>query len=285
MDAALRDVAGALQIGRPHLGILAAEKGLVAGEITFNDPKSYIDSTAAQGATGTSIGESMLQDDGVTIQISKKAQVILVVEKDTVFQHLLHSGLLSRLPMILVTGRGYPDLLTRRFLQKLQRIAPHLKQLYLGDYDPDGMAIYLLYLSSCEQLKCLGLHQKDVENLPNAASLPLTQRDQKLKASLLRREEVHGNPSLAAELEAMDVKFELEALHSVRVESDELTEKSYMALHFIPEKINWMFDSIFIDSIFTSATGGVMGWWKCGRIGGVWPVGSDGELNEVAEIP
>ena len=31
MDAALRDVAGALQIGRPHLGILAAEKGLVAG--------------------------------------------------------------------------------------------------------------------------------------------------------------------------------------------------------------------------------------------------------------
>ena len=165
------------------------------------------------------------------------SKVILVVEKDTVFQHLLHSGLLSKLPMILVTGRGYPDLLTRRFLQKLQRIAPHLKQLYLGDYDPDGMAIYLLYLSSCEQLKCLGLHQKDVENLPNAASLPLTQRDQKLKASLLRREEVHGNPSLAAELEAMDVKFELEALHSVRVESDELTEKSYMALHFIPEKI------------------------------------------------
>ena len=31
MDAALRDVAGALQIGRPHLGILAAEKGLIAG--------------------------------------------------------------------------------------------------------------------------------------------------------------------------------------------------------------------------------------------------------------
>ena len=44
------------------------------GEITFKDPKSYI-STAAQGATGTSIGESMLQDDGVTIQISKNAQV------------------------------------------------------------------------------------------------------------------------------------------------------------------------------------------------------------------
>ena len=95
----------------------------------------------------------------------------------------------------------------------------------------------MLYLSSCEQLKWLGLHQKDVENLPNAAGLPLSQRDQKLRSSLLRREEVHGNPSLAAELEAMDVKFELEALHGLRVENDELTEKSYMALHFIPEKI------------------------------------------------
>ena len=59
----------------------------------------------------------------------------MVVEKDTVFQHLLHSGLLQLYPLILVTGRGYPDLLTRRLLQKLQRIAPNLPQLYLGDFD------------------------------------------------------------------------------------------------------------------------------------------------------
>ena len=91
-----------------------------------------------------------------------QAKLVLVVEKDTVFQHLLHSGLLSILPLILVTGRGYPDVLTRRFLQKLQRMAPELPQLYLGDYDPDGVAIYMLYLNSCQQLQldqnlfCLG---------------------------------------------------------------------------------------------------------------------------------
>ena len=31
MDKALRDVVGALRIGRPHLGIFTAEKGLLAG--------------------------------------------------------------------------------------------------------------------------------------------------------------------------------------------------------------------------------------------------------------
>lgn len=33
MDRALRDAVGALQVGRPHLGILTAEKGLLAGEL------------------------------------------------------------------------------------------------------------------------------------------------------------------------------------------------------------------------------------------------------------
>ena len=64
-----------------------------------------------------------------------EAKWVLVVEKDTVFQHLLHSGLLQLHPLILITGRGYPDILTRRFLQKLQRIAPRLPQLYLGDFE------------------------------------------------------------------------------------------------------------------------------------------------------
>ena len=66
---------------------------------------------------------------------SCKAKWVLVVEKDSVFQHVLHSGLLQLHPLILVTGRGYPDILTRRFLQKLQRIAPQLPQLYLGDFE------------------------------------------------------------------------------------------------------------------------------------------------------
>eukprot|EP00438_Fugacium_kawagutii_P006647 Skav203822 [mRNA] locus=scaffold505:183513:186253:- [translate_table: standard] len=238
MDKALRDAVGALQISRPHLGIFTAEKG----DITFQDPSCYI-SKAAQGSSGTSIGESMLEDDHmVSTEVGEQAKVVLVVEKDTVFQHLLHSGLLATLPLILVTGRGYPDVLTRRFLQKLQRIRPELPQLYLGDFDPDGawdiskvmgVAIYLLYLSSCPHLKWLGLHSGDVRRLPRAAALPLSRRDRSLQASLLRREEVQRNPAMVAELEAMDSKFELEALHA----GDDLSGRSHMAHQFIPQKI------------------------------------------------
>ena len=171
----------------------------------------------------------MLKDDK-SIQIGEKAQVVLVVEKDTVFQHLLHSRLLATMPLILITGRGYPDLLTRRFLQKLQRMAPHLPQLYLGDFDPDGMAIYLLYKSSCEQLRWMGLHSKDVKKLPAEAGISMSKRDRSLQASLLKREEVQKNPLLAQEVRSMTCKFELEALHAAYADEG-------MALQFIPEKI------------------------------------------------
>lgn len=229
MDKALRDAVGALQISRPHLGIFTAEKGLLAGDVTFQDPTCYV-SRAAQGASGTSIGEAMLEDDKC-IQVSEKAKWVLVVEKDTVFQHLLHSGLLQLHPLILITGRGYPDILTRRFLQKLQRIAPRLPQLYLGDFDPDGVAIYLLYLTSCPQLKWLGLHSMDLPQLNAATATPLRRRDAALKASLLRREELQRRPRIAEEVEAMKMKFELEALHA----GD--GDQSHMALTFIPQKI------------------------------------------------
>ncbi|CAK9054426.1 Transmembrane 9 superfamily member 4 (Endomembrane protein 10) (Transmembrane nine protein 4) (AtTMN4) [Durusdinium trenchii] len=228
MDRALRDAVGALQVGRPHLGILTAEKGLLAGDIAFKDPSAFA-SLAAQGSSGTSISESMLKDDN-NIQIGEKAKVVLVVEKDTIFQHLLHSRLLAALPMILVTGRGYPDLLTRRFLQKLHRIAPHLLQLYLGDFDPDGVAIYLLYRTSCEQLRWLGLHSDDVKKLPVEAGVSLSKRDHTLQASLLRREEVRRNPLLTDEIRSMTRKFELEALHAAYADEG-------MALKFIPDKI------------------------------------------------
>ena len=154
-----------------------------------------------------------------------------MVEKDTVFQHLLHSQLLATLPLILVTGRGYPDMLTRRFLQKLHRIAPHLPQVYLGDFDPDGVAIYLLYRQSCEQLRWMGLRAEDVKKLPPEAGLPLTKRDEGLRTSLVRREELQRNPLLANEVKLMTRKFELEALHAAYADEG-------MALHFIPDKVN-----------------------------------------------
>ena len=203
MDRAMRDAVGALRIGRPHLGILTTEKGLLAGEISFSHDNCI--SVAAQGSTGTSIGESML-DHQTNFHVGERAQIVLVVEKDTVFQHLLQSKLLAALPLVLVTGRGYPDVLTRRFLQKLYRVAPHLTQVYLGDFDPDGVAIFLLYRRSCSHLRWLGLHEPDVSKLPSEACIPLTKRDKALQQSLLRKPEVQAVAGLVEQIVSMKCK-------------------------------------------------------------------------------
>lgn len=44
------------------------------------------------------------------------ARYILVVEKDCIFQRLVQDKLHERLPMVLVTAKGMPDLATRAFL-------------------------------------------------------------------------------------------------------------------------------------------------------------------------
>mmetsp|Transcript_6371 Transcript_6371/g.17116 ORF Transcript_6371/g.17116 Transcript_6371/m.17116 type:complete len:373 (-) Transcript_6371:94-1212(-) len=229
MDKAVRDAVGALRIGRPHLGVLASEKGLVAGAVAFRDTQSPGRWSAVRGASAMAITEAMLGNGDDSIEVGS-AHCVLVVEKDTFFQNLLQGHLLTCLPLVLVTGRGYPDLLTRRFLQRLQRTNPQLPQVYLGDYDPHGVSIFLIYLASCPSMRWLGMHEAHVRGLPEQAALPFTPRDHALRASLLKRPEVAGNEQFTAQVSAMDRKFELEALHASHGAEE-------IALHFVPEKI------------------------------------------------
>eukprot|EP00929_Paragymnodinium_shiwhaense_P054079 TRINITY_DN27102_c0_g1_i1.p1 TRINITY_DN27102_c0_g1~~TRINITY_DN27102_c0_g1_i1.p1 ORF type:complete len:376 (-),score=82.91 TRINITY_DN27102_c0_g1_i1:683-1810(-) len=232
MDAAIRDVCGALQIGRPHLGVLTTEKGLVAGAIQIHGTGSDAASSAARSMGGLTISQAMLDLSDEAIDVSG-AHFVLVVEKDTFFQHLLQGRLLASLPLILVTGRGYPDMLTRRLLQRLHRIAPQLRQAYLGDYDPHGVSIYLTYRRSCPFLRWLGMHAADVAHLPDEAALALTARDVALQQSLAEDLAVTRDEALAAEVAAMrrlGRKFELEALHLAY-------GHEALAKQFVPEKL------------------------------------------------
>lgn len=229
MNKALLDVVGALGIGRPHLGVLTSEKGLIAGAVNFRDPQTLAVSSALKGACGVAVSEAMLNSCNEHIEVNA-AHCILVVEKDTYFQYLLQGRLLSSLPLVLVTGRGYPDLLTRRLLQRLQRTAPQLPQIYLGDYDPHGVSIFLRYRASLPELRWLGLHYADVQGLPSEAALPLTGRDSALQARLLQRMEVVSHSGYVQQLRSMDRKFELEALHAV-CGAEEISG------HFWPQKI------------------------------------------------
>ncbi|KAK7209040.1 hypothetical protein V2G26_016218 [Clonostachys chloroleuca] len=99
-----------LGIGREDLNIVATSKGLVAGQATV-----------------------YLKD---------------VIEKDAVFRSLVSTQFWRTSAAglgLLVTGKGYPDLLTWSFLHIIQRSNPNVPILVLVDYDPDGVNILRCY--------------------------------------------------------------------------------------------------------------------------------------------
>lgn len=73
------------------------------------------------------------------------ARYILVIEKDAIFQRLSEDRLYDKLPCILITAKGMPDLATRVFLHRLHCTAPTLPMLGLVDWNPAGAAILATY--------------------------------------------------------------------------------------------------------------------------------------------
>lgn len=127
------------------------------------------------------------------------AHLVLVVEKDTVFQNLIACNIFSLLngDIILITARGYPDICTRWILHKLW-IENFLNIYAFVDGDPFGIEIMLIYRYgslaqgpntinlTCPQLKWLGIHPSEITHI-TAPIEPLSPNDRKKIKSLLRR--------------------------------------------------------------------------------------------------
>ena len=92
-------------------------------------------------------GDSIPQDVTEITDIHSQAQLVLVVEKDAVFQKLLEEGILTsrQLPsIIMITGKGVPDLSSRQLVYRLSTEL-QLPVLILTDCDPYGVEIGLIY--------------------------------------------------------------------------------------------------------------------------------------------
>ena len=77
-------------------------------------------------------------------------QVVIIVEKETVFMRLIQSHWFNlnyeaNKKVLIVTGKGYPDFDTRRFICLLS-MRQSVKLYYLGDADPYGNEIFLTYM-------------------------------------------------------------------------------------------------------------------------------------------
>uniref|UniRef100_A0A803LQ50 Topoisomerase 6 subunit A/Spo11 TOPRIM domain-containing protein n=1 Tax=Chenopodium quinoa TaxID=63459 RepID=A0A803LQ50_CHEQI len=263
VDRAINDICILLECSRHNLNVVSVAKGLVMGWIRFSeDGKKFDCITNPNIAQPVPVQAEDVHDihkcNILAMNILSFAEYILVVEKESVFQRLVNDKFCSHNRCIVITGRGYPDVPTRRFLRLLTEKL-HVPIYCLVDSDPYGFDILATYrFGSLEmaydvEFLCvpdicwLGVFTSDYENyaFPSQCLLPLTTEEyfnfpasfvpldkKKIEALLHRCYLQHEEPHWRLELERMQdkgVKFEVEALsvHSL----------SFLSKEYLPSKI------------------------------------------------
>ncbi|XP_051178274.1 meiotic recombination protein SPO11-1 [Lolium perenne] len=241
VDRAINDICILFKCSRHNLNVVPVAKGLVMGWIRFveGEKKVYC-ITNVNAAFSIPVSIEAIKD------IVSVAHYILVVEKETVFQRLANDKFCERNRCIVITGRGYPDIPTRRFLRYLVEQL-RLPAYCLVDADPYGFDILATYKFGSMQLaydanilrvpeiRWLGVFTSDFEEycLPDCCLLHLSSEDRKKLEGILTRCYLQREaPEWRSELEAMlekGVKFEIEALSASSI--------SFLSQEYIPQKI------------------------------------------------
>lgn len=224
-DAILDDVSCILGCTRSSLNVVAAEKGVVVGRLTFTDDGDEIDCTR-MGVGGKAIPPNVDRVGGMR----SDALFILLVEKDAAYMRLAEDRFYNRFPCIIVTAKGQPDVATRLFLRKM-KTQLKLPVLALVDSDPYGLKILSVYGCGSKNMsydsanlttpdiKWLGVRPSDLDKyrIPDQCRLPMTEQDVKTGKDLLEEEFVKKNPKWVEELSLMvksKQKAEIQALSS-----------------------------------------------------------------------
>ncbi|WJX64926.1 hypothetical protein P8452_49647 [Trifolium repens] len=242
VDHAINDICVLMQCSRHNLNVVSAGNGLVMGWIRFVEGKKIFDCISSPN---TSHSIPVYVED--IKDIISVAHYILVVEKESVFQRLANDQFCNANRCIVISGRGYPDIPTRRFLRLLVENL-HIPAYCLVDCDPYGFDILTTYRFGSMQMAYdtkhlripeihwLGAFPSDSERyfVPKQCLLPLTAEDKrKIEAMLLRCYLQREVPQWRLELKMMlqkGVKFEIEALsvHTL----------SFLTESYIPSKIH-----------------------------------------------
>ncbi|CAH9063916.1 unnamed protein product [Cuscuta epithymum] len=224
VDRAINDICILLQCSRHNLNVVSVGNGLVMGWLQFVEAGRKFDCINSPN-TAHPIPVHVEEVESII----SVAQYILVVEKESVFQRLANDQFCKRNHCIVISGRGYPDVSTRRFLRLLtEKLC--LPTYCLVDCDPYGFDILATYKFGSMQMahdanflripeiRWLGAFPLDCDSycIPQQCLLPLTEEDKKRVQTMLQRCYVQREvPKWRIELELLlqkGVKFELEAL-------------------------------------------------------------------------
>ncbi|KAL6894102.1 hypothetical protein ACP4OV_008200 [Aristida adscensionis] len=219
VDRAINDICILFNCSRHNLNVVPVAKGydsgtklcasrcLVMGWIRFLEGEKKVYCIAnVNAAFSVPVSIEAIKD------IVSVAHYILVVEKETVrfgncfpvFQRLANDKFCDRNRCIVITGRGYPDIPTRRFLRYLVEQL-HLPAYCLVDSDPYGFDILATYKFGSMQLaydanflrvpdiRWLGVFASDFEEycLPDCCLLHLSPEDRRKAEAILSRCYLH----------------------------------------------------------------------------------------------
>ncbi|OXU23439.1 hypothetical protein TSAR_008584 [Trichomalopsis sarcophagae] len=232
VEWAINQVTMMLECGPWEIGFYTTSKGLVAGDLSLhlNDGR----------CVNYEQRNCLLVPDVVAnvTRIRTSADFVLVVEKDSVFQKLLHDELPASSNCILVTGKGYPDVPTRMLVNLLSEKV-RLPVYALVDANPYGFEIMCVYRFGtlnnsgyrkhllCSEMRWLGVHQEDL-SLYNIPRVRLTKGDYKKIGELMDRSYVDSDFSKHL-MEMKQGKAEIESVQQPK--------KRFLADFYIPEKI------------------------------------------------
>ncbi|KAK8032145.1 meiotic recombination protein rec12 [Apiospora arundinis] len=134
VDRLVDDIAFTLGVGRHELNIVAASKGLVAGQsFTPENGEPIVVVPPAEAVINFDL---------------RSVGWILVIEKEATFRSLVslrYHEQSAAGPGILMTAKGYPDLASRQFLHRVNSSWPQIPIYALMDFDPDGVSIMRTY--------------------------------------------------------------------------------------------------------------------------------------------
>ncbi|CAH8473220.1 unnamed protein product [Schistosoma turkestanicum] len=245
IDPLLSKICQQLNLPRCALKINASSKLIIYGDIHFG--------TRCQDDVSKKIQVTpeSLHRTGHEVIISEcLPQFILVIEKDTIFQKLLNENFYEKFkPCLLVTAKGYPDLITRQFLARINCLYSHIPMIGLFDADPHGINVFCTYKYGSmnpmmqdtdgkpikiPNLQLCGLLPTEISflQIKQTELLQLTKTDRALLHSMQKRTYIQQESILLKQIKHLswiEKKAELEILNTIH--------SHYLTNEYLPNKL------------------------------------------------
>ncbi|KAK6989509.1 meiotic recombination protein SPO11-like isoform X1 [Biomphalaria glabrata] len=240
IDRIIDDIASMLKVPRQELHILATSKGLVSGDLQFENSEGiFID------CQHTAIGVPIAPHSRDMQNLQTQAKFVLVVEKDATFQKLMSHQFCKKMKTcILITGKGYPDNGTLFLLQEIYA-RQRLPIFVLVDADPHGIEIMAVYkFGSKNQMldqtlalpsvQWIGILPEEIKrcHIPDSTLCTLSPRHLQMCVHLKSRPYFQHDEYMQSQL---DILIELKK--KVEIQCLDAISSNYLSDVYLPRKL------------------------------------------------